>query len=48
MDWTTEKGPLYSMARLVFLRSPTSLSEDPGKSIKELLFPVIVLEYFSF
>ena len=44
MDWTTEKGPLYIMARLVFLRRPTSLSDVPGNRMKELLFPVITLE----
>ena len=44
MDWTTEKGPLYIMARLVFLRRPTSLSDEPGNRMKELLFPVITLK----
>ena len=44
IDWTTEKGPLYIMARLVFLRRPTSLSDVPGNRMKELLFPVMTLE----
>ena len=50
MDWTTEKGPLYIMARLVFLRRPTSLSDEPGNRMKELLFPVMTLEknYYVF
>ena len=32
------------MARLVFLSSPTEEVEDPGNTMKLLLFPVIVLQ----